>query len=369
MSVDSPKPSGSPDPDRPSNPDAPNEVTDADLWNLEEDLPARPVAQPTPRDSKRKPGAGDLDLELSGASERNVQRGKTRNRTTEKAKEDLFSSSQSPQRSVEDEIGDLEDREDFSDDDENAVLVVIPEEEDELAPVPATPTPVAAPSNKVEAVEISPETDAVPAETRRNRPKTPAAETVAANPWFRPSRRDVFAIGGFAFILLLTGIWVISRFSAHLHFQSSVVEMPDYPLKGEHAVISNGETYWREPVRDGPSRDVARREVAMIPVLELTLDSGKSSAGALRVIFRNAEGEAVGDSITRSFAGGRFDASGDAKIAFPATDGFLEEGTFNGYRTRTGKPWMVEVLEGPSSDSPAGSFKKLADVPVLPQRR
>ena len=366
MSVDSPKPSGSPDPDRPSNPDAQNEVTDADLWNLEEDLPARPTAQPTPRDSKRKPGAGDLELDLSGASERSVQRGKTRSRSTEKSKEDLFSTAQAPPRPMEDEIGELEDREEFSDDDsEDAVLVVIPEEE-EPAPPPAEPKPAKK--------EVAPETpreesDEPSAEARRNRPKKTAVEQAAASPWFRPSRRDVFAIGGFAFILLLTGIWVISRFSAHLHFQSSVVEMPDYPLKGEHAVISEGETYWREPIREGASRDVARREVAMIPVLELNLDPGKSSDGALRVIFRNSEGEAVGDSITRSFAGGRFDASGDPKIAFPATDGFLEEGTFNGYRTRTGKPWMVEVLEGPSINAPASSFKKLVDIPVLPQRR
>jgi len=145
--------------------------------------------------------------------------------------------------------------------------------------------------------------------------------------------------------------------------------MPDFPTPGEHASLAAAETFWREPIRDGAGRDFARREVKMIPVLELTLESPRSPGGALLVVFRNGEGEPLGDSIRRSFRNGTFDASGTAAMSFPATDGFLEESAYQAYRTGRGRPWVAEVLEGPSVDAPAGTFKPLATIPVSPLRR
>lgn len=364
MSVDPPSSSGSPDPDRPSKPDAQNEVTDSDLWNLDEDLPKKPAAAPTPRASNRKPGGEEAGRELSSASEKNVQRGKTKARPAERPKEQNYSPSATP-RQTPDEIGDLEEQTQV--DEEDAVLVVLPDDAEEAPPAPA-PSPAKAPVD-----EPAPSPAAIdPAlksseEPRRNRPKVSAEKDDSS--WKKPNRRDIITLGSFAFLLLLVAIWVISRFFTQLHFESNIVEMPDYPVKGEHAMIAGADTYWREPIREGASRDVARREVAMIPVLDLTLDKDQTNAGALRIIFRNSEGTPIGDSITRSFSGGRFDASSDPKISFPATDGFIDQGSFNGYRTRAAKPWTADVLEGPSVDAPAGSFKKLVQIPVLPQRR
>jgi hypothetical protein len=192
--------------------------------------------------------------------------------------------------------------------------------------------------------------------------------TAPAIPRPRIHRRDAINLAAFAFVLLLAAIWVLTRFFSLFEFKSQFVEMPDFPLKGQHASIGGADTFWREPVRSGEQRDFARREVAMIPVLELTLDPA-SSAGALLVIFRNGQGEPVGDAIRRSFRDGRFDASGNATITFPATDGFIEEGNYHAYRTGKGAPWMAEVLEGPSVDAPAGDFRPLAPIPVSPLRR
>lgn len=378
MSVDPPSPSGPPERDRPASPDASPEVTDSDLWNLDEDLPARPAAAPTPRTASKKPVVEEIGSAPESASspEKSVQRAKTRARAAEKPKEDLFTTPQTS-RNVPDEIGEL----DQDSAEETAVLKVIPENEiPQTAPAPApAPAPVplpespAAPEPEPIAESKAPETlegslKSSSDEPRRNRPKAPAAKAEELS-WTRPSRRDILSLGAFAFVLLLVAIWVISRFFTQLHFQSKMVDMPDFPVSGQHATLSEAETYWREPVRDGPSRDVAKREVVMIPVLDLSLESGKSSQGALRIIFRNNEGTPIGDPITRSFSGGHFDASGNAKISFPSTNGFTDKGTFNGYRTRTGRPWMADVMEGPSVDAPAGSFKLLVQIPVLPQPR
>ncbi|QJE97722.1 hypothetical protein [Luteolibacter luteus] len=291
-------------------------------------------------------------------------------------------------RSSPDEIGEL-DHDEFADEpEETATLKVIPESEISPAdPAPApTPNPVPAPATTPAVVKAKADPapapvpvveNAAPAtletspkssnEPRHNRP--PTAAKTQDTPWTRPSRRDIMSLGAFSFVLLLVAIWVISRFFTQLHFQSKLVDMPDFPVSGQHASVATAETYWREPVREGPSRDVAKREVVMIPVLDLSLDPGKSPQGALRIIFRNHEGMPIGDPITRSFNGGRFDASGSEKISFPSTNGFTDKGVFNGYRTRTGRPWMADVMEGPSVDAPAGSFKLLVQIPVLPQPR
>lgn len=377
MPVDPPSPSDSPDRDRPASPDASAEVTDADLWNLDEDFPARQAAAPTPRAASKKPAVEEIGPEAAGTSDKNVQRAKTRARAAEKPKEDLFSQPQAP-RSSPDEIGEL-DHDDLTavPEEKSATLKIIPENEPpQIDPAPAPSlslhkaTPVAEP-RPVESKSPDPLEAPLKAsdEPRRNRPKASAEKKAEDPSWTRPSRRDIVSLGTFAFVLLLVAIWVISRFFTQLHFRSELVEMPDFPVAGQHATLANAETYWREPVRDGPSRDVAKREVVMIPVLDLSLNPEKSAQGALRIIFRNGDGSPIGDPITRSFHGGRFDASGDPKISFPSTNGFTDKGAFNGYRTRTGRPWMADVMEGPSVDGPAGSFKLLIQIPVLPQPR
>ena len=108
MPADPPSSSGTPDPDRPSKPESPDEVADADLWNLDEERPVKPSAPPTPRSAGLKASGEEFAKELSGASDKSVQRGKTKARATERPKEDIFTSPQTS-RPVHDEIGDLEE--------------------------------------------------------------------------------------------------------------------------------------------------------------------------------------------------------------------------------------------------------------------
>jgi hypothetical protein len=212
--------------------------------------------------------------------------------------------------------------------------------------------------------------EAPPPRPNQRRSEVAAKARPAALPALpRLNRREVLGIAAFAFTLLLGAIWVLSRVLGSFEFKSEFVESPDFPVTGQHVTLAAADTYWREPVRSGDSRDFARREVTVIPVLELSLDPARAGNGALLVIFRNSQGEPVGDSIRRSFSGGRFDASGDATISFPSTDGFIATADFNAYRSGKGEVWMADVLEGPSVDAPADRFLPLASLPVLPKLR
>ncbi|HEY1121513.1 MAG TPA: hypothetical protein VGE67_07920, partial [Haloferula sp.] len=363
------------------------ETTEEDLWNLDEEAPAQPVK---PRQSKPAPPTPDAKesvqtLEPTGA-EPPMPRGLTA------PVKPLTPRS----TSTKDEIGELDDEEELpvsaakAPSQDEVVTLASPIDE-EPAPAPAAKVTAAPkepePPAKKKPVEAAPEPPAPQEEyeeefeeheeellaktsTRENRPRS-AAPAAAAKANLRPrlNRQEVIGIATFAVVALIASVWMLTRFFTLLTFTRDSDSRPDYPLKGELVQIASGSTFWREPVRTGENRDVAKREVIMIPVLELSLDPEKSGGGSLRVIFRNAEGEPVGDPITRSFGAGRFEGSGNASSSFAATDGFTAEGEFQAYRTGKGKLWTADVLEGPPGGTPASAFKKLSSIPIFPERR
>jgi hypothetical protein len=354
MSAEPPSSSGLPGRNRPALSDLSKETTEGDLWNLDDELAERSAPRVTHPPMPRQPA------EAAAPQERAAARGKTPAQDRPNPGDPLARKVERPVAA--DEIGDLIDD---GDEPATAAVRIIPEEEPRSAPEPPargiTAAPEQAPRERAEAPQAKESPPRVAADSQR-----PASRAL---PRPRLKRREILGLAAFAFSLLLAAIWVLSRFFSSFEFKSEFVQGPDFPVKGEHAALAGAETYWRPPVREGDARDFARREVKMIPVLEVTLDPDGSPDGALLVIFRNGEGKPVGDSIRRSFSGGRFDSSGDATISFPATDGFAAQGDFNAYRTGKGESWMAEILEGPSVDAPAGSFKLLAPIPVLPKLR
>lgn len=352
MSAEPPSSSGLPGRSRPVLSELSKETTEGDLWNLDDEMPAVPLKVTPP--APRVPKAESASPEEPGPTVLPVSRGMT----PPESHPPLAPRGERTARP--DEIGDLDEpREESA---EEVVTMVVPRDPaEDLAP-PAQAAPAAPPaSGPVPDPGVE-----VPAAKER-KPRAPAQPATPRRP--RMNRREALGIATFAFVLLVAAIWVLARFFGQIPMKSEFVKAPDFPVKGGHAALAAAGTFWREPVREGAARDVARREVFMIPVLEIELAPEGSSGGALRVVFRNSQGDPVGDPITRSFSAGRFEASGDAKATFPATDGFLDQGSFNAYRTGKGDPWMAEVLEGPSVDAPASSFKKLAPIPVLPLRR
>lgn len=375
MSTEPTSSSGLPGRSRPALSDLSRETTETDLWNLDDDLAERTVPQINyPPQPRKGLGAQPVEEpEENSPAQEELLRKRGRTPMASRPAQEAMSGRRGDQS---DEIGDLEDIEE-EDPDDGQSQDSGPEVELRVIPEPE-PEPEPAPAPAEEAFETAPEPLPLAKDLKGERPSkqnqrrsdnVPPRTAGASLPRPHLNRREILGLAAFGFTLLLAAIWVLTRFFSSFAFKSDFIQVPDFPIKGEHITLDSSETYWREPVRDGPARDFARREVSLIPVLDLTLDPAGTTAGALLVIFRNSEGQPVGDSIRRSFANGRFDAGGNATISFPATDGFAAEGDFNAYRSGKGDAWMAEVFEGPTVDAPADLFKPLATIPVLPKLR
>ncbi|MEI7925085.1 MAG: hypothetical protein WCI61_02670 [Chloroflexota bacterium] len=100
--------------------------------------------------------------------------------------------------------------------------------------------------------------------------------------------------------------------------------------------------------------EAVRRGVVLIPVAEITLQSG---SGAIRALVVNDHGLAVGDPITRQI-------DGTTTLILPATDGFEDISMHAAYRTGQTKPWTLRVFEAPSANALGKDFKKLLELPI-----
>ncbi|MEK7951905.1 hypothetical protein [Luteolibacter soli] len=386
MSAEPPNPSGLPGRNRPHLSDLSRETTEEDLWNLDEETTAA-VRPRQPKAAPAAPAAKDVTPvpEPAGPAEPPMPRG-------------LSSPVKplTPRSAPSDEIGELDEDEIPATPKAKSKPATPPAPANEVVALTSaideahTPPAAAAPSAPTSPAVADPEPsvdeeeeeeeqeeadgyeDDLLAKTtsRENRPRGASSPAAKGNiPRPRLNRREVIGIATFVVVAMIASVWVLTRFFSLLSFTRDSDSRPSYPMKGQLATISSGSTFWREPVRSGESRDVAKRDVVLIPVLELSLDPGNSGGGSLRVIFRNAEGNPVGDPITRGFGAGRFETTGNATATFTATDGFSADGDFQAYRTGKGKLWTVDVLEGPPGGTPASSFKKLSSIPILPERR
>ena len=131
-----------------------------------------------------------------------------------------------------------------------------------------------------------------------------------------------------------------------------MTKINDFPIKGAHVIVDSAVSYWRSPIMEGTSPDVFRRGTVLLPIVEFAVSGGH---GAIRVVFRDENRTAVGDSIIREIQG-----RGRIKVA--STAGFEDMGMYAAYRTGGKKPWTSEVIEGPSPDASSTEFKKLFEM-------
>lgn len=138
-----------------------------------------------------------------------------------------------------------------------------------------------------------------------------------------------------------------------------MAEEIDFPVAGNRLTITAAETYWREP-KGGENADVVRRGTKLIPVLDISVEGKKSAA--IRIFFRNDQGEVIGDSITR-------DISGKTTLSIPATAGFDDIGMHAAYRTSESPSWIVQVYESPNANASREQFKKVLETEISTDRR
>ena len=367
-------PSNSPDGGKPLPPrhrptlgDLNKDTTELDLWAFDEDLedheispvdsPRSPSAElPAPRERRvaRKDKAKDSGAEEGGAVSMNV--GKELPRVQKSSHTAATGAGMSG----------FDDLEDWDDASHAAELGELPETP-QLAAQPAVEQPV---QPEPEVVESSAQPAAAPSM------ETPVEAPVAADDEFSPAKRPELQpanlrphlrlsglerIGMLAlFAILIVGGGLVYVYSLlRLPTESTRAATHDFPITGEKVVIDAADTYWREPVTEGPDADTFRRGTRLLPVIELRIAGG---SGAVRVLFRNEDRLVIGDAVTRT-------VDGATTLRIAATAGFDDLGMHAAYRTGGSKPWTAEVFEAASVNSPGREFKRLFEMDISTARR
>lgn len=327
------------------------------LWDFDEldevdEKPAPPTPKsgraagiPSPRNAGnlRKPAVGGVPIleELSQAQEEaeriqlNVSQKRTR---TQPVAQQAYPSN------VGDEFDDLEELKELS---PVAVKMAAKFAAAKLVVeqiVPETPQP--APPPPPEPNEFSPQIpeNSVP---------------VSLRPHLRLSMVESIALAALLIVLMLGSGVVYFKTIHHLQPKSERLQENHFPVKGEHLTITSAGNYWRAPIADGVNIETVRRGTQLVPVIDLTLEGGPA---AIRILFRNSDGDVVGDAVTRQIPSG-------TSLEVAATAGFEDEGMHAAYRTGQGKLWTVQIYEAPSESSPGPAFKKLFEMNISTDRR
>lgn len=162
------------------------------------------------------------------------------------------------------------------------------------------------------------------------------------------------------FVLLLIGffIWLAASYTPPTDWITQKAPPVSFPVNGKTLTIEEVKTAWREPVRSGKARDSGiRLDTRLIPIADVTVGGG---SGQLRFIFQNADGEIIGDTITKKISSGQFgDQVNTAEIH--GTDGFEDNTLFNNYAQKEIRPWTLSIYE--VNDQQADS-KALLTVPI-----
>ena len=180
------------------------------------------------------------------------------------------------------------------------------------------------------------------------------AEPVSLRPHLGLSKVERIGLAGLLGVLLIGGGVVYFKAIHRLPAGAGRLLENDFPVKGAHLTIASADTYWRAPITDGAYVETVRRGTQLVPVVDLTVKSGPA---AVRVFFRNSDGDVIGDAVTRTIHAG-------ASLEVAATAGFEDVGMHAAYRTGQSEPWSVQVYEAPSEDTPGPAFKKLFEMNV-----
>ena len=315
-----------------------------DQWNLDDETspkketqPSRPAAPPP--ETKSTPALPTQRPEAEATAEPEPKAAENPDGPP--------ADSPPPSESESEEIS--EDAPDLPGEDAPAEMATQPEKPPgEPSPAPTSPSKATASAPK--------ETEAKKADSE---PAAPARRSLKTVELVSLIVLAVFLLGGLGFF--------VKVFLNQIPTAKQGVEMPDFPVKGERVAVTDAVNFWREPIRTGPNRDTVRSDTKLIPVVELTIEGGGN--GALRIFFRDGEGLLVGDSVTRAFSGGRFDATREPKIQIAATAGFKDIAMYAAYQTGETKPWTIEVYEGPTPRAPLDSFHLLFKMPLSDEQR
>jgi len=262
---------------------------------------------------------------------------------------------------------------------ENSEIETPDQDELHSEPIDEPTTELNTPSD-IEAVETS-DNDIVPAEESQvsaDDTASPAGIKSEIAALISPLKKsslssaEKITLATLTIVLIGLGIWGY----VFLYEKNNLAETEatlNLPVKGQYATVTKLSTYW---ISAGKAAGI-KLGVAVVPVAKITLDDA-STSGALRIFFRDAEKNRVGDPITISFQDGQFADSNKTNITIAdsgstatvsATNGFQVESAFSAYQMDSTLTWRVHVLEADSSSATGSKFEELFNTRVEPKRQ
>ncbi len=232
----------------------------------------------------------------------------------------------------------------------------------ELPPAPASPgDPVAQAEGSAEAVapeELAAESIETPQQEQLPQQPAPIADPKPAG--FSGWLKSLSLGEKLCCLLIVIGILVfaLTVFLPALFDSSETEEMAsvgDFPIKGKHVEVQSANTHWRPPVLEGPNADTVRTGTHHVPEVSLKL-SGNAS---VRILFRNSQGQLVGDPVTH-------EVSGSQEVTAISTHGLMHAGGFAALQTGQDEPWSVELLEAAAGTEDADGYASLFKMIVSP---
>jgi hypothetical protein len=259
------------------------------------------------------------------------------------------------------DFDDLDQWDNDSSDEDSLELPRIEDLPADSEPVPVVIEPETAKSLETPAQQPVAETIQPPApETDEfSPPVRPSADPVSLRPHLRLSKFERIGMVALGVLLLGLGVGAYVFSLNRLPSQSLYTDDVEFPIKGTLVAVKSATSYWRPPVLDSANPDVVRRGTVIIPVVEVTTSSG---SGAIRAVFRDEARKTIGDSITHQ-------VKGAGVVKFVSTAGFEDSGMHAAYRAGGGRPWTVEILEAPSTESPSTGFRRLFQINLSTETR
>lgn len=207
---------------------------------------------------------------------------------------------------------------------------------------------------------------------------TPAAD-MAAKPKRPLSMLEILSFGAGGVILLVLGLWLVRAVTSEAGEGKPKSDgWPDVPMKGSLVTVKEAASNWRRRVE---SDRVAQMEVILptpglempeiIPQVTFTIDSGASSDGYLRFIFKDSEGKPRGDTRVVHVKGGKLSDLGQGEIIRNESEGSIYGSyglvnihAYNSYTGNNQPRWSVEVAESSAYDTKDEDWKILGTFEV-----
>lgn len=332
--------SGIPPRHRPNLVDFNKNSTEHDLWELEEDVPSSPLAaepaqspsiskDSTSRDAAKPQEDRKTEPAAPSKSSRTAIQFNTSRRSEKRSEMDYLIPRPNPD-------GEFEDLSDW------------------VEPLARAASPPSVQESASEAIVTEP-IEPLTEHDHEIRPVSPEpAQPISLRPQLHLSKAERIGLGLLLLLLLVGSIALVLNIFSRVPTESTRTEANDFPVSGKYVKISTADSYWRAPVTEGDARDIVRRGTVVIPAVKLTASGGPA---AVRVVFRDSDGKVVGDVITRR-------VQVDLPMEIAATAGFEDVGMHAAYRTGEGKPWIVQVYEAASENSPSQDFEMLIEMKI-----